>query len=346
MRAALVAGLLFVVSAGPAFPSDPKEKPGKTDKPQKPVKKAPVKAGIKTPGVQVPFENLKALAEVPVAGNPGTIVVGEKVWVVDQPKDSLLPIDGKTNKANEPIAGFHKPCSGAAIGFGSLWVPNCGDQTIARVDLKTSKITATLPIGAADVRNGIAISADSAWILTDNKTTLSRVDPETNQVVSQMRLAAGCDHILFAETALWVTCPEQNKIIRIDPQTNLVVTRIEVSAKPHSLAAGEGSVFALCTADGKVERIDPKTNKVSNTIDLAVPGADGNIAVGDGFIWATLTGFPLSRIDPATNKVVQQFVGDGGGFLASGLGSLWMSNGKPGNVWRIDPKRVIATLAE
>lgn len=309
-------------------------------------KKVISKAGIKTPGVQIPMESLKALAEVPVDGKPGGIAVGDAVWVMNSPKELVVRIDGKTNKALEPVVGFHKPCSGLAIGFGSVWVPNCGDHSISRIDLKTAQLTATLPIGAAEVQRGVAISPDSAWILTDNKTTLSRVDPETNQVVSEMRLGAGCNDILFAETALWVTCPAQNKVLRIDPQTNLVVNRIEVSAKPHSLAAGENSIWVLCLADGKVEKIDPKTNKVATTIELGVPNAEGNIAVGDGFLWATLTGFPVNRVDLATNKVIQQFTGDGGGLIYSGLGSLWLANVEKGSVWRIDPKRVIATLAE
>jgi streptogramin lyase len=155
-----------------------------------------------------------------------------------------------------------------------------------------------------------------------------------------------CDSLRFGETALWLTCPTENKILRIDPQTNLVVNRIEVSAKPHSIAFGESSVWVLCLAEGKVERIDPKTNKVTKTIELAVPNADGEIAFGENFAWVTLTGFPLTRIDPQSDKVIQQFVGDGGGAITVGLGSIWLTNTAAGNVWRIDPKRVLATLAE
>jgi virginiamycin B lyase len=336
MRAVNAAGLCLLVFTWAAYPSD-----------QKQLKKSTTaRAGINTPGIQVPMENLKALAEVPVAGTPNSVAIGEAIWILNPAKESLIRVDGKTNKAAEPITGLHKPCSGLAIGFGSVWVANCGDKTIARIDLKTSKITATLPIGAADVKKGIAITADSAWIMTDNKTTLSRVDPETNKVVSELRLAAGCDDVVFGEKALWVTCPEQNKVLRIDPETNLVVTRIEVSAKPHALAAGENSIWALCLGDGKIDRIDPKTNKVSNTVELGVPNATGNIATGENFVWVTLTGFPITRVDPASNKVVQQFYGGGGGFITVGLGSVWLSNVSEANVWRVDPKRIIATLAE
>ena len=54
--------------------------------------------------------------------------------------------------------------------------------------------------------------------------------------------------------------------------------------------------------------------------------------------------YPLSRIDPSTNAVAQQFTGKGGDAVRVGLGSVWLSNLEAGNVWRIDPRRVLATL--
>ena len=82
------------------------------------------------------------------------------------------------------------------------------------------------------------------------------------------------------------------------------------------------------------------------TIEVGVPGSGGDIATGEGSVWVTSFGFPISRIDPASNKVVQQFVGEGGDALRVGAGSVWLSNLKAGVVWRLDPKRIQATLAE
>jgi DNA-binding beta-propeller fold protein YncE len=93
-----------------------------------------------------------------------------------------------------------------------------------------------------------------------------------------------------------------------------------------------------------VSRIDPKTNKVAATIEVGVPGSGGDIAVGEGSVWVTAFEYPLSRIDPSANTVVQQFYGPGGDAVRVGLGSVWLSNYKQGNVWRIDPRRVEATL--
>jgi sugar lactone lactonase YvrE len=121
---------------------------------------------------------------------------------------------------------------------------------------------------------------------------------------------------------------------------------IDVPAEPQTVAIGENSVWVYCRKEGKVARIDPKTNKSSKTIELSVPGVDGAIAFGLGSVWVTQEGFPLTRIDPQTEKVAQQFWGAGGGAIQVAGNSLWLSNTNLKTLWRIDPKRVIATLAE
>jgi hypothetical protein len=47
-----------------------------------------------------------------------------------------------------------------------------------------------------------------------------------------------------------------------------------------------------------------------------------------------------------SEKVAQQFWGAGGGVIQFGQGSVWLTNLEEGTLWRIDPKRVLATLAE
>jgi hypothetical protein len=133
-------------------------------------------------------------------------------------------------------------------------------------------------------------------------------------------------------------------VLRVDPQTNVVDKSIEVAAQPEALVLGEGSVWVLCAKDGKIERIDPKTNKVVKTIELGAAAAGGSLAFGEGSIWVSMAGFPLTRVDPGAEKVVQQFYGSGGGFVQAGMGSVWLVHS--GKVLRLDPKRVAATLAE
>ncbi len=305
------------------------------------------KAGIKTPGILIPFENLKAEAEFPLE-TPGWITTGDFIFVPSKSKGVVMRIDAKTNKALDPIPELQQPCSGTLVAFSSLWIPNCGAQSLARFDTKTNKVTATLNTGAADVLTALAASADSLWMLVNSRTDLARIDPEQNKVVALERLPSGCNSIAFGENSLWVTCPTETRLLRINPVTNLVEKRIDVAAGARSVTFGAGSVWVLCEKEGKVQRIDPKTNKVIKTIDLAVPNAGGNLAFGADFLWVTQTGFPLTRIDPETDqeRVAQQFWGEGGGTVSVTANAVWLANTAKGTVWRLDPRRIIATLAE
>lgn len=319
---------------------------------KKPAKGAPLppRAGIKTPGVQIPYSSLKSDTELDLGAKPGAGLTGATLWVPLRDKGTLARIDAKAAKLGDPISGLNKPCAGAVEAFGSLWVPDCGANTIARLDAKTGKLTATVESGTGDVTLGIAATADSIWAFTDTRTTLSRIDPKTNRVVAELRLPERCDALLSAESSLWCACPNIGpnigKVLRIDPQTNLVTKRIETQALPIALAYGEGSLWAYCKKDGKLDRIDPKTDKVTKTIDIGTPGADGDLSVGEGAVWLSLTGFPVTRVDAKSERVLQQFWGPGGGLIRASGGAVWLYNTAQTSVTKLDPKRIQATLAE
>ena len=309
------------------------------------VSAASPKQGIQTPGVQITFSSVKPEATFQTPDRPDWVFFSTELWV--PAKDHLDKIDVKTNKAGEPVAGLNRPCGGMVSAFGSLWVPACGNGSLVRIDPKTFKVTATIDSGTADITGSLAASADSVWLLSDAKTTVSRIDPDQNAIVGELRVPAGCRSLTFGETALWLACPNENKVLRINPATNLVEKAIDVSAHPTALAVGATSIWVLCEKDGRIDRIDPKTNKVAKSIELDVAGAKGAIAFGEGWLWVTMTGFPLTRIDPQSETVAQQFFGaGGGGSILTSPGAIWLSNPDAGTLLRIDPKRVLATLAE
>src|SRR3954469_17888921 len=97
------------------------------------------KPGVKTPGVKIPIERLKPAAVFPYAGSPDWLAVDESVWVSNAPKGTVARFDPKANLVAATIATGNRPCSGLAAAFGTLWVPNCGDRTITRLDLKSGE---------------------------------------------------------------------------------------------------------------------------------------------------------------------------------------------------------------
>ena len=303
-------------------------------------------AGIKTPGIQIPFANLKSEADIVLPASPNAAFFADMAYLSIGAENSIARLDTKTNKLGEAWTGVKAPCGGVVNAFKSYWVPSCGDQTLLRLDPKTGKPTATLGVTVGKAKLALAANPDSIWLLSDDRTTLSRIDPDQNSVVAELRLPSACNSILFAEASLWVTCPAADRLLRIDPKTNLVSQRIEIAGGPVAQAFGEGSLWVLSKAEGKVLRIDPKTNKISVTIETLIPKADGALVFGEGSVWVSAPGFPLTRINPTTDKVVQQFAGAGAGDLYIGASALWLFDQNKKTLKRFDPKRVAATLAE
>jgi virginiamycin B lyase len=305
--------------------------------------------GVSTPGVKREMTTITPAAVVSIPGTPDWQVMTEDaVWVSNGPKNTVHRIDVKTNEQVAIEVG-KRPCSGLAAGFGSVWVPLCGDRpnvengakpALVRLDAKTNRLIATIPIGVANSEGGIVASPDAVWMCSDIKGTLARIDPATNKVVAEIAVAPGSVAPVYADGAIWVSSPEKSVVTRVDAKTNAVTDTIEVGPKPRFITAGAGSVWTLNQGDGTVSRVDIKSRKLATNIEAGIPGTGGELAFGDGYVWATVFEIPITKIDPKSNQVVKQWTGEGGDSIRVAFGSVWLSNLRAQNVWRIDLKNM------
>ena len=148
-------------------------------------------------------------------------------------------------------------------------------------------------------------------------------------------VAANSAGVVYGEDAVWVTTPEKNLLTRVNPKTNQVVQTIEVGPQPRFVTTGGGSVWTLNQGDGTVSRVDARSGKLLATIEVGVPGTGGEIAFGQGRVWVTVFEIPISEIDPEVNQVVGQWLGEGGDSIRVGHNSIWLSNLREQNVWRL-----------
>jgi virginiamycin B lyase len=237
---------------------------------------------------------------------------GEAVWVTNEGRVEQLRRNQREPVASVPIP---EPCGAMTVAFGALWVANCRDRSVHRVDVKAKKVTAVIHSGLADSTGELSLAdgAGSIWVLTNENGVLSRIDPQTNRVVAQIRVAPRSYAAAFGFGAVWVsnTGPPDEQgfgsVQRIDPVSNQVITTIPVGPAPRFLATGEGAVWILNQGDGTVSRIDPVNNHAVVTIALNMPGPGGDIATGGGRVWVRGKSSLLSTIDPATNQVAERF---------------------------------------
>jgi hypothetical protein len=336
----------------------------------------PSPSGTGTPSPSVTFDPREVTTfRIGPTGQVNAIVAAVgSVWVTGYGIDGgggtdravLLRIDPGTNEVIDTIPVETAPSwetggGGLAFADGSIWitggghVPGEGSQALlTRVDPASDRVIATIGLGGrfgADV----AVNAQGVWvgIFTDGKAEVVHVDPSTNQVVGRIELPSeyvrrvvALDGSVVLEELEWANGDGPcGFFTAVDPVTEAIVAR-EPVADPcglSTLKVWNGQIWA--TIEGGFGPIDPVTfGPVADV--LAFEGHHsprGFLVPDDTGIW--YAAYPggngngsdlLTRIDPATGKIVTYFPLDHGAISAVALdGSIWTLN-YDGTMTRID----------
>jgi virginiamycin B lyase len=284
--------------------------------------------------------------KIHVGGDPDWLAIGfGSVWVAVPKNNELVRIDPARNVVQARVPVDKEPCYGIGIGGEQVWVLNCQSQTLTRVDPKTNKVDLRVPVKIDPAGEGsIAVGGQSVWFVGNedgHAGTLMQVGAARGRTVRRIAVGKDSAVVKLGYGAVWVVSSGESKVYRVDPVAGKVTTMIDVPASPRFATVGARSLWVLSQSDGSVARIDPRSNKVTAVIAVHVPGAGGEICYGGGFIWVTMSGTPVTRIDPARNKVVDQY----GNYpkadaIRYGFGSVWVSDHGKGDLWRIEAARM------
>lgn len=239
-------------------------------------------------------------------------VDGSSVWATNAGRVERWSRDGKL--ASVPVG---KPCGAMVIDGGALWVADCKNGSLVRIDTATATATDTVATGIANPLGelNVVAGAGSIWIASDNKGMVSRVDPATRRVIATVPVTPGTHYLAFGFGSLWSVSSAGRTLQRIDPATDKVTQTIALGNQPGFLAAGEGAVWVQEQGDGTVARVDPATNAVSGRVKVGAKLAYGDIDTGGGSVWLRTTeDQTFVVIDPRTLAIrsrVGKAVGSG-----------------------------------
>jgi YVTN family beta-propeller protein len=286
---------------------------------------------------------LPIIAKIHIGGDPDWLGIGfDSVWVSVPKNNEVVRINPKTNAIEARIKVGEEPCYGIGIGESHVWALNCKSQNLIRIRPQDNTVDQVNSVQIAPHgEGGIAVVKEAVWYVSNqdgHSSTLLELNGQTTEAVN-----VGTDSAVVnsAFGSIWVTSTGEGKIYRVDPKQHKVVATIPVPASPRFTTIGERSVWVLSQSDGSVSRIDPATNKVIANIPANVPGAGGDIASGGGYIWVAASGTPLMRINPKTNKVVDQYGNyKGADAIRFGFGAVWVSDHGKGDLWKIDPQKL------
>ena len=251
-------------------------------------------------------------------------VDGDSVWATNKGRIERWSKAGKLAAVAMP-----NPCGAMTIAAGSLWVADCKERTVNRIDIKAAKRTAVIPTGLAspDGEMNVVSGAGSIWVASDKTGVVARIDPATNTVIASVKVEPGSCYLAFGEGALWVVSAGSQTVQKVDSATNAAIMTTKLGKAPGFLAAGVGGVWVQEQGDGTVARIDSATGAVTGRVKVADTLKWGDIDTGDGKVWLrTTAGQTFAVIDPVSLAVVARIgAAVGSGALRYTPAGVWTS---------------------
>jgi len=255
----------------------------------------------------------RVTATIPVGSDPelGIAIGLGFVWIADPKDKSLTQIDPRTNRVVRTLAIniADDPEGSIGVGGGSIWLitnENATDSgTVTRVDAKTGKVTAQIPVKPKS--HAVVFAFGSAWVTSTGGNSMSRIDPRRNAVVADLAVSAKPRFLAAGAGSVWVLSQSDGILSRIDPRTNRVVAKIAVGVPGDGGDLDIADGYAWVSAEGvPVSQIDPTTNQL---IRQFVGGRkDDTLRVGFGSAWVVdedngeIWRIDLKRLSPRPAK--------------------------------------------
>lgn len=292
--------------------------------------------------------SLPIIQKIQIGGDPDWLSMGfGSVWVSVPRNNEIVRIDPVKNviQARVALKEDKEPCYGIGIGLDQVWVLNCKSQTLTRINPRSNRVDLRIPVSIDPAgEGGIAVSRTGVWFVSNqdgHSSTLTQVSARTGHTVRKIAVGKDSAVVKLGWGSVWIISSGEGKVYRVNPALGKVTAKIPVHAGPRFATVGAGSLWVMSQSDGSISRINPLTNKVSALIQAQVPGAGGEIAHGGGFIWATMNGTPVIRIDPRHNRVLAEYGNyKNADAIRFGFGSVWVSDHGKGELWRIDPGKM------
>lgn len=251
-------------------------------------------------------------------------VDGKSVWATNDGR-----VERWSRKGKLAAVPMSKPCGAMAIAHRALWVADCKDGTVNRIDIRTAKIIAAIPTGIANPEGelNVVAGANSIWVASDGKGMIARIDPASNSVAASIPVDPGTYYLAFGFGSLWAVSSAQQSVQRIDPRTNSVVKKTILGRQPGFLAAGEGAVWVQEQGDGTVARIDPESGELTGRVKVGDTLKWGDIDTGGGRVWLRTTEEQTFVVIDPRSMTISARVGkaSGSGALRYTKAGLWTS---------------------
>ena len=209
--------------------------------------------------------------------------------------------------------------STGAAGFGAFWSYDARSGQVFRLDARTHRLIARIPVPAPPTDLALTAGRDAVWAVASTSirhsavppaaphaAALLKIDPRTNRVTTRILLRGpnGATmlpvDLLVRQNAVWVW--GQGGVQRVDPLRGRVVLAIRLPDERIMGFAATADRVTVATELSRLVSFDARTGGQIGDVPLDGPaGAQKLVAVGDAVVAYQRAG-TLVSIDPVSER--------------------------------------------
>ena len=213
-----------------------------------------------------------------------------------------------------------------AISPDSLWISNDAIRSVQRVDVRTNRVTAKIPVNGEPC-SGLVFAFGSLWTPVCGKhASLDRIDPRTNAVTAVLPIHPQNSEggITASDDGIWLATGD-GALSQIDPVNGSVRRRIATPSGSFNPLYADGVVWLTSGEHDKLLAIDARDGRILARIPVG--SKPRFLTAADGFVWTLNQGDgTITKVDAASKRVVATIrarIPGRGGEISYGNGSVW-----------------------
>jgi outer membrane protein assembly factor BamB len=191
------------------------------------------------------------------------------------------------------------------VAFGSVWLTEPNNGNILRVDPRTRRVTARIPVGS---EVSLAAGNGSIWAIPRASgvpaTPLMRIDPTTNRIIARIPLRAPGGSLfvggyILVGPRVWVI--GGTSVLAVDATRNRAVREVELGGgyQINDAYLRDGELW-LTRGDRTITRLDAVTGRRLGRLPWQVPAGGYAFPYADKVI--TVATRSVALADPATGR--------------------------------------------
>jgi hypothetical protein len=213
-----------------------------------------------------------------------------------------------------------------AQGFGAVWATDLSSGTVLRIDPKTRKVVARIPVAGRANANApstpapspdaiVAVGAGAVWALAGDlenggakrAVQLLRIDPRRNRVVARIALSKPSGGrlapraIRIDDDSVWVI--GTGGALQIDPATNAPERYVPTGDAAALGVLTDGDSVWMLGIDGRLRQIDARTGRTVRTVRVPVTTGTHLAGTTPGPLMLVDEG-RLTAFDPTNGRVL------------------------------------------